>query len=122
LRASIFAMSSRSLTSSVGEEETRQVDDRGERRAQLVADVGEEARLRLGELSERQRALIELGIQRDDAAVRLGQLLREALQVRLAGAQQGAQLPHLRVEVGGGHPSPLRSRKASTVASSRPRV
>jgi hypothetical protein len=78
----------------VREEDPREIDHRAEWGAQLVADVGQESRLDLGEPPQLLRAVIELGVQGDDAAIRLGQLLREPLDLRLAllhGIERGHQ-------------------------------
>ncbi len=58
-------------------EERGEADDRVHGRAQLVADVPQEAGLRLVGGGELAPALVELGVQRDDAGVGLLELRRE---------------------------------------------
>ena len=100
LPASTLARSSRSLTSSAGlgrladeadlllllvrelavdavEQEARQREDRVQRRAELVAHVGQEARLQSRSARlELVGLLVELGVERDDAAVGVLELAR----------------------------------------------
>ena len=59
------------------------VEDGVERRPELVADVGQEARLELGGPGEVGRLLVELGVQRQHAAIGLRELLVEPLDLDL---------------------------------------
>jgi hypothetical protein len=114
--ASILATSSRSFTISVSDstdlrmmttcrscspvrspssrsrQEARHVEHGRERRAQLVADVGEEARLVRRRALEVLRAVVELRVQREHAAVGLLQLRVQPLHLGLSRTQllQGA--------------------------------
>ena len=99
------------------EEEPRKIENGGERRPQLVADHREEVRLRLRSALEVRRAIVELGVERDDTAVGLVELGVEAREL-------GAQLIDL-VQVfrhGAVRAALARAARAMmTVASSRPR-
>ena len=111
LPASTLARSSRSLTSSdrsrgglrmkrdlllllgrqlavdAVEQQPGEREDRVQRRAELVAHVGQEARLHLVGAAQVGRLLVELGVERDDAAVGVLQLAVEPLELVLALAQ-----------------------------------
>ena len=67
----------------VVEHQVRQPEDRVHRRAELVGHVREEARLQLVGAAEMIRLLIELGVERDDAAVGVFQLAIEVDQLLL---------------------------------------
>ena len=94
------------------EQDAPDAADRAERRAELVAQVGEEPALELGGLAELPVLLVELGVERDDALVRLGQLDLERGDLGLALGQE----PLERGELGVAHAALLRA--TSTVASS----
>jgi hypothetical protein len=109
LPASTFARSSRSLTRSVRlcagpgdvadlplllggqlavgavEQQSRQCEDRVERRTELVAHVRQEARLEFAGLAQRLGPFVQLGVKRDDAAVRVFELSVELGELLLAG-------------------------------------
>ena len=61
------------------QQQPRQRQDRVQRRAELVAHVRQEPRLQLVGAAQVVGALVELGVQRDDAAVGVLQLLVEPL-------------------------------------------
>jgi hypothetical protein len=71
----------------VVEQERRQRPHRVQRRAELVAHVRQKARLELVGAPQRVRLLVELGVERDDAAVGVLELGVEAGQVLLALAE-----------------------------------
>ena len=102
--ASTLARSSRSLTISVSsrgrgldeldlllllvgqravepvEQDPGDAADRAERRPELVAHVRQEPALQVGGLAQPVGVVVELGVQREDALVGLGQLGRQALR------------------------------------------
>ena len=63
-------------------EQPPEADDRGDRRAQLMADVGQEPALRLAGRPQLHRLLVQLGVERDHAAVGLLQLVGELVVER----------------------------------------
>ena len=77
----------RQLAVAARQQQPRQRQDRVQRRAELVAHVRQELRLQLVRATQMIGALVQLGIQRDDAAVGVLQFLIEPLQVLLARLQ-----------------------------------
>ena len=70
----------RQLAVTARQQQPRQRQDRVERRAKFVAHVREEFRFQLVRAAQMIGALIELGIQRDDAAIGVLQFLIELLR------------------------------------------
>ena len=87
MKPTCFSCSARELTVDAVEQQLRERADRVERRAELVAHVRQEARLHLVGAPQVVGLLVELGIQRDDAAIRVLELAVEADQLVLALAQ-----------------------------------
>src|SRR5262249_14684229 len=69
------------------EQEARQRQHRIERRAELVADVRQKAGLQLARRAQLLGALVELGIERDDAAIGVAELLVELAGFVFAAAE-----------------------------------
>ena len=63
------------------QQDPRDAADRAERRPELVAHVGQEAALQVGGLAQLVGVVVELGVQRDDALVGLGQLGRQRVDL-----------------------------------------
>ena len=77
----------RQLAVAARQQQPRQRQDRVQRRAEFVAHVRQELRLQLVRAPQVIGALVQLGIQRDDAAVGVLQFLIEPLQILLARLQ-----------------------------------
>ena len=71
----------------VFDQQVRQAEDRVHRRAELVGHVREEARLQLVGAAEMIRLLVELGVERDDAAVGVLELAIEVHELLLLALQ-----------------------------------
>ena len=74
MKRTCFSCSARELAVAARQQQARQRQDRVQRRAELVAHVGRKLRLHLVGAPQVVGPLVELGIQRDDAAVGVLQL------------------------------------------------
>ena len=82
MKPTCFSCSAVSSPSRPVEQQPRQRQDRVQRRAELVAHVGQEARLQLVGAAQVVGLLVELGVQRDHAAVGVLQLAVEPRRAR----------------------------------------
>ena len=69
------------------------LEDRAERRPELVAHVREEPALQVGGIPQPVGVVVELGVERQDAPIGLGQLGRQRVDLRL---ESGDLLPQVR--------------------------
>ena len=83
MKPTCFSCSSRQLAVDAVEQQPRQRQDRVQRRAELVAHVREEARLHLVRAPQVLGLLVELGVQRDHAAVGVLELAVQPRQLVL---------------------------------------
>jgi hypothetical protein len=82
-------------------QDPRDALDGAERGAELVAHVGEEPALEIGRFAQPHGVVVELGVQREHALVRLGELRRQRRDLGLEAGdfllQIGRRFSHVRV-------------------------